>query len=110
MFKIEKPSKINWPVTVNIPQDGGKTKKQKFVVEFDLIDQSEFDEIYNNGGKDIDLLKRVVVGFDGVADAAGNPVAFGAESLGQLMAIPYVRAGIVQSYIECSHGRAAEKN
>lgn len=111
MFKLAKPSKIKWPVTVNVPQDGGKTKKYVFTVEFDVIDQDEFDAIYTNGGKDADLILKVVKGWGSdVCAESGDPLEFGAENLGKMIAIPYVRAGIVQAYIECSHGKAAEKN
>ena len=119
MFKIEKTKKISWPVTINVPQDGGGTKEQQFTGQFELISQKEYDDFYKDakggepaGEKDIGLARRVLTGWgDDVLDEDGNPLEFNAENKEKLIEIPYVRNGIVRSFIWCMHGnKAAEKN
>lgn len=111
MFKLAKQSKIKWPVTVNVPQDGGTTKKHQFNADFELISQEEYDAFYaENGERDIGLARRVLTGWDGVADAEGNPIDFNGDTKEMMVRIPYVRTGIVTAFIECLYGKAAAKN
>ncbi|QOJ20358.1 MAG: hypothetical protein HRU77_06405 [Gammaproteobacteria bacterium] len=115
MFKIEKTRKINWPITINVPQDGGETKEQQFTAQFELISQKEYDAFYaeESAEKDIGLARRVLTGWgDDVFDEDGNHLEFNDENREKLIAIPYVRNGIVRSYIWCMHGNkaAAAKN
>lgn len=111
MFKLEKKPSITWPVTVQIPRDGGKTTKATFEAEFRLLDQDEFDRVYSEGGTDRDLLARVLVGWSGVQDDAGGEMTFSDEARATLAAIPYVRQALVTAYLQCATGReAARKN
>ena len=110
MFKIEKETSIRWPVTVNVPRDGGRITKATFGVRFELIPADEFATIYRDGGNDEDLLRRAVTGWDSdVADAEGTPLAYSTDALDQLIGITDVRAGMVAAYIECSSGKAAAR-
>lgn len=108
MFKIEEQKSLQWPVTVNIPRDGGKITKSTFTAEFELISQDEFTAIYKeDSGTDEDLLRRVVIGFDGVNDSNDKTISFSDESRDKLIKIPYVRSALVNAYLECSIGKAA---
>lgn len=111
MFKLEEQKTVKWPVTVHIPRDGGRTTKAEFTAHFELLPQDEFREIYaQENASDEDLLRRVLTGWDGVADADGGTIACNAETLETMIRIPYVRAAMVTAYLECSHGKAARKN
>lgn len=112
MFKLEKPSEINWPVTVNIPRDGGNTTKAIFTGKFRLITTGEFNAIYNNGGNDEDLIRNVFTGWGSdLCDESGAPMEFNETNLNMAIAMPYVRNGIVAAYLELSQGKkAAAKN
>jgi len=108
MFKIEQPKSVKWPVTVNIPQDGGRTHKTIFNAEFELLAQDDFAAIYReDGGNDEDLLRRVLIGWSEVGDPDGNPINFHNDTRELLIRIPYVRAALVSAYLECSLGKAA---
>lgn len=112
MFKIEKPKEITWPVTVNVPRDGGNTTKAVFTGKFKILPSSEFNAIYQNGGNDDDLIRNVLVGWgDDLCDVEGNPMEFSSEFRDQVIAIPYVRNAIAAAYLELSQGKkAATKN
>ena len=111
MFKIEKQLSVQWPVLIGIPRDGGGISKARISAQFELLPNSEFQAIYSNGGNDEDLLRRVLLGWSDVADADGNPLAFGSETRETLIQITYVRSALVAAYMECCSGReAARKN
>lgn len=111
MFKLEEQKNIKWPVTVNIPCDGGRTTKGEFTAHFELLPQDEFREIYaQDNASDEDLLRRVLTGWDGVADADGQPIEYNEDTREMMIRIPYVRAAMITAYLECSHGKAARKN
>lgn len=111
MFKLEEQKNVKWPVTVNIPRDGGRTTKAEFTAHFELLPQTEFREIYEQeNASDEDLVRRVLTGWDGVADADGQPIEYNEDAREMMIRIPYVRAAMVSAYLECSHGKAARKN
>lgn len=112
MFKIETPKVLSWPVTVNIPRDGGNTTQAIFNGKFRMISTGEFNAIYNNGGNDEDLIRNVFVGWGSdLCDESGNPMEFNEANLNLAIAMPYVRNGIVTAYLELSQGKkAAAKN
>lgn len=110
MFKIEKALTVKWPVTVNIPRDGGRTTKATFNADFKLLEQDELDAVMEHGG-DREIGCAVLVGWDGVADDNGAPIAFSEDARDALLKIPYVRAALVGAYFQCASGReAARKN
>jgi len=110
MFKIEKSKTVKWPVTVNIPRDGGRTTKATFNAEFKLLEQDELDAVMESGG-DRDVGAAVLTGWDGVADENGTTTPFSEEARADLLKIPYVRTAIIGAYFQCASGReAARKN
>lgn len=109
MFKLTTQKTVTWPVTVQIPQDGGKTQKATFHVRVEVLPSDEFQAIYERGGNDEDLLRRVLVDWDGVADADGHPIPFSEEARDALIRIPYVRVALITAYMEMSQGREARQ-
>lgn len=113
MFKLAQQRSIEWPVTVNIPVDGGKTQKAKFTGEFLVLSQDEIDAVVL--GRDergrVDLLDVVLTGWrDDVRNEAGEELPFTDENKAALIGIPYVRAGLFAAYGEIQNGRGARKN
>lgn len=126
MFKVEElKDPIKWPVTIRIPQNGGKVKKAVFTAHLLLINQAEYDEVFdsNPGAGDSCLVRKVLVGWgekgntgnendikDGIVDAEGNPMLFSEENLERLIKIPYFRTSVVTDYIGFMRGQAVTKN
>lgn len=111
MFRIAKQTTVDWPVTVNIPRDGGTTVKATFTARFEVIGQSEADEIIYGGADGVrDLLKRVLVGWKGVADEGGTETEFSEEARGALLDIVYARAALFEAYGRAANGKGREKN
>ncbi len=106
MFKLAEKKTLTWPVTVNIPQDGGKITKGTFSGEFEVLDQDELLAVTTEGS---DLLDRVLTGWKGYCDHEGNEIPFADEAKKKLLGIPYVRQALFAAYGEMQNGRAAAR-
>jgi len=107
MFRIQSASEpVEWPVTVKIPQHGGKTVKATFNARFRVLDEDEQSESSAQG--DPAFIARVLVGWQGVEDADGNELAFSDEARDKLAQIPYVKTAIISAYFSCANGVAAK--
>jgi hypothetical protein len=104
MFQLAQKNTCKWPVTVLVPQDGGKRAKQTFSAEFSLLPDERQRELKNGSVSDEEFLREVVVGWDGVQDADGAELPFGDEALDRLIAIPYVRAALIEAYFDFAAG------
>lgn len=114
MFKISEQRTYKWPVTVHVPQDGGKFTKATFTAEFKALAQSEIDGVLNDlrdGDRDADLCVECLIGWSGVQDADGTDLPFSDEAKTKLLNIPYARAALVAAFFESiSGGGGRRKN
>ena len=106
MFKLTSNKTVLWPVTINVPVDGGKTEKVACEAKFKILPQDEFNKLANKG--DAEILKVACIGWDGVADESSEPLEFTPENLKTLLKIPYVRQGFLQAYLDASSGIAVK--
>jgi len=106
MFKVAKTKTVRWPVTVKVPQDGGRTQDAEFTAEFDVIPQQTMDAVVLAAG---DLLDRVLIGWEGVADESGQATPYSSEAKKDLLDITYVRHALFGAYSEVQQGRAAAR-
>lgn len=91
---------IEWPVTVNTPLDGGKTRKFEFTGVFRRLSDDEKEsigkEIAADVGNDdmshadafVDRATRVMVGWKQVVDEAQNPLEFSRDTLRRAVRAP----------------------
>ena len=112
MFKLAKKTTVDWPVTVSIPQDDGRVTKATFSAKFEVIGQREHDDIVYNAGGELprDLLKRVLIGWKGVATEDGTDKEFNDEACAELLDITYARAALYEAYGKAANGKGREKN
>jgi len=112
MFKIVQNPTYTWPVTLELPIDGGKTEKATFDAEFKRISQSRVDEIRQAVERgemcDADLAREVLVGWSGVVDGDGE-VPYSEKARDQLLDIPMVSTAIVMALLGSING-AKRKN
>lgn len=113
MFKISQTQSYAWPVTVQIPIDGGKYEKQTFDVLFQRLPQSRIKEI---GAKieageltDKDLCKEVVTGWKGVHDENGEELPYSIKARDQLLDVAMMEGTIAVAFFESIAG-AKRKN
>lgn len=105
-FVRKKEATFAWPVTVEVPTDGGRFDKQTFNATFKRLGRSEFTKLVDLG--DIQLLEAVVVGWDGIQDDKGKEVEFSLPELRDLADDPYWCRGVVKAYLESLEGAQAK--
>lgn len=112
MFKIVQNPTYTWPVTVELPTDGGKTEKATFDAEFKRLSQSRVEEIKQaverGEMRDADLAREALVGWSGVVDENGQ-VPFSEKARDQLLDIPMVATAIIMALLGSISG-AKRKN
>jgi len=111
MFKLTKTRCVLWPVSVNVPLDGGAVEKHEIKVSFELLPTSESDALLQGADTNKALLRRVIIGWEGIADEDGAEIVFSAEALEQAIDVAYVRVALLNAYFQASSGTVAqEKN
>lgn len=108
MFKIVEKTSIEWPVNVEVPQDGGRTTKHSFSAVFRVLPQEEITSLAENN-EDPVFLSEVLIGWSGVADESGTPIEYSDEMKAKLLSIPYVRRAVLVAFFEASNGKAAAR-
>lgn len=105
MFKLKTNVEFAWPVKVQVPTDG-RHVEQPFTARFKQVDRSRFVDL-NNGDaeEETNLLREVLIGWDGIGDENGEPIPFSEQTRDQLLEIPYVRTAIVEAFFEGIAGR-----
>lgn len=112
MFKIAQNPTYQWPVTVHIPQDGGKFMKATFTAEFRALAQERIDAVIaeaRGGDSDADLMSECLIGWSGVADADGTDLPYSDEAKARLLDIPYVRAALATAFFASISGDEARR-
>ncbi len=97
MYKVISEPTFTAPVTVCVPVDGGH-KDQTMKVKFRVVDVDELGEASGLDGQQ-KLLRRVVCGLEDVVGDDDSPLGFTDELRDQLIAVPYVRAAMLQTYL-----------
>jgi len=97
MFKIEADPKFTHDVTVCVPVDGGHAN-QTFKVTFRVVDIDQLGDTSSLEAQQ-ELLRKIVCGMDDMIDDADQPVPYSDALRDQLIAKPYVRAAMIQTYL-----------
>lgn len=102
---LEQPLRAEWPVKVNVPQDGGGVKVKTFTVLFELVPQEDILKIVSDPNLDrYSLHRRQIVGFG--KDHTGQ--SFSDELLIRMLGRPYVQAALAEAYQAFSCGIAVK--
>lgn len=101
--------RFTWTVRVPVPGDDDYTHAE-LPLTFQAVDQTELDHLRTGGLLQEAIVRRVVVGWPSLKNAAGDDVAFSPEALNQLMAAPMMRVAIIATYFAAMDGTAARKN
>lgn len=123
MFRFAKNREVMWPVTINVPADGGGVIEVKISVRYKLLTRAEMREAVGAAQKaggnataedmrkdDAWLAERITGWEDVVDDSTGDPLAFTPDNLAALLNEPYVAAAIGAGLWEASRGAAAKNS
>lgn len=124
-FVLTQSSSYFWPVSFDIPVDGGRHEKQTFDAELKRLAQTRIIEIQEAVQKRLSAIQRdeetddmitdgeianeILIGWDGINDEKGAPVPFSEKTKAQLLDVPTVTAAIVTAYFSSLQG-AKRKN
>lgn len=124
-FVLKQSDTYSWPVTFDIPVDGGRHQKQTFDAEFKRPTQSRIVEIQEAVMKRLRAIQRdeetdgmitdqeiadeILVGWSGVEDGEGGEVPFSEKNKQQVLDVPAVTASIVEAFFDSIKG-AKRKN
>ena len=124
IFPTEAPATLEWPVTVELPSNGGATLKQTFTGTFRRLSDAEGDALrktcerpdlegqtIRGGEENAAFFGAVLSDWQGVTDEAGSPVPYSAERLKTLLtgisSIP-LAIGLWRAWGEMRTGAAAK--
>jgi hypothetical protein len=111
-FILKRDDRFSWPVSFDVPIDGGKFKRETFDAEFRRLSQSRLDEIRElsrtEGVTDPEVAREVLVGWSGIKDDDGEDVPFSESALEQLLDVPMLATAIVAKYFESLQGAKAK--
>ena len=105
-----------WPVIVPTAQDGGTIRKDEILVDYEVISQSEVDEIIQDAARAgendaVALLRRTVKGISGQVDEQKNPIPFNDDTFSAALNRTNQRGAMLNSLFDVLGGRkAARKN
>jgi hypothetical protein len=112
-FVLKQSDSYVWPVTVEIPIDGGRFDRQTFDAEFKRLPQARNNAIVAaakaEATTDLEVADEVLVGWKGIADDAGEDVPYSETAKAQLLDVPGVSAALVEAYLKSLIG-AKRKN
>ena len=111
-FVLKQTTSYFWPVTVEMPADGGRFEKQTFDAEFRRMNQSRIETIMADAvasqNRDVDVASEVMVGWKGITDQ-GDEVPFSEKSKADLLDMPLVASAVIKAWMESLAG-AKRKN
>lgn len=114
MFKLDASESYTWPVTVERPEDGGRTSKYTFDATFKRITTDESTDIMrrfaDSSINDATLVREVLVGWKGIGDKNGDEVPFSEDALTKAINILGFPRGVVLAWIESVSPKGKQKN
>tara|TARA_Y100000592_G_scaffold30085_1_gene47952 strand:- start:8425 stop:8769 length:345 start_codon:yes stop_codon:yes gene_type:complete len=112
-FVLKKSNTYKWPVSVDVPVDGGKHERVTFDVEFRDLTQSRLLEIAELSGEgnlsDVEIAREVMTGWAGVEDEDGKELPYSITKRDELLDVPMMASAIAGAYLESKQG-AKRKN
>lgn len=101
-FVRKKIKTFKWPVKVEEPADGGVFEESTFDAIFKRVPRSQFKKLSDKG--ELELLKGVLIGWEGIEDEDGKPVPFSQVAMKEFADDPYWIRGVLSAYTETFEG------
>ena len=124
-FVLKQSDTYVWPVSFDIPTDGGRFTKQTFDAEFKRPTQTRIVEIQESVMQrlraiqndeettgmitDLEIAGEILVGWAGIEDGKGGEVPYSEKAKDQVLDMPAVSASVVEAFFDSLKG-AKRKN
>lgn len=115
-FVLNQSQSYSWPVSIQLPADGGKREKSSFDALFKRLPQSRINEIQqlaqqrikaaergeelDNGVTDQTIAAEILVGWAGILDADGDDVPYSEAVKAQLLDVPMMAGALIEAYFK----------
>ena len=103
-LKIKRKDSVVWPVSVNVPADGGNLEEHHFFARFKRLSEKEFDAAAKEGQT---LLLKAVLLEAGEAETSLDSLTD--DDKVELLSDTNYRVGLYNAYLKMDAG-VAEKN
>lgn len=100
---LDRPFEADWPVKVNVPQDGGTVAEETFTVRFRVLTDDEMTAVEKHKEPSKELIRQAAIGFAQDAGAEFSPAL-----LEQMLSRGFVRLALNRAYGEFAMGSAAK--
>lgn len=100
---LGQPFEADWPVTVNVPKDGGGVDAQEFMARFRQIGDEELKEIREGDKDGLEVYRRFFVGLGPDAGAEWSHTL-----RDQMLATPHVRLALFKAFQGFNNGVAVK--
>tara|TARA_R110000772_G_C13059920_1_gene415152 strand:+ start:47 stop:391 length:345 start_codon:yes stop_codon:yes gene_type:complete len=112
-FILKQSDTFSWPVTFDLPVDGGLHETQAFDVQFKRMPQKWIREIAKkidaDKVTDTEVAKEILSGWAGITDESGKEIPFSQKTMEQLLEIPTLSGSVVLAFFKATAG-VKEKN
>lgn len=117
-FVLKQSDAYSWPVSFDVPTDGGRHERQTFDGEFKRLPQSrvgpmvaELQQIEDLTDLEriTEIAKEILIGWSGIVDNEGKEIPYSEKALVQLLEVPLLAVSIIKSYMDSIKG-AKRKN
>ena len=108
-LKLAKERRFTWPVKVTRP-DGGQWQQFEFTAHFKAISSADLSRMQAGDLSTEQVMRGHLVGWEGVMDADGQPLAFDPDTLTAALDDVDVLRGLISALAEASTGGAERKN
>lgn len=109
MLNIMETPVVWWPVTINVPRDGG-VDAVEVQVQYELLDRDEIERIAKESDEAATArLFEAIKDWQGFGNADGVAVAFTREAFDAAIRKTYIAKALADGLINASYG-AVEKN
>lgn len=111
-FAIKQTASYSWPVTLELPADGGRFEKHTFDAEFRRLNQARIEEIMAAAVasqlRDVEVADEVMIGWKGITEN-GEEIPYSEKSKSDLLGMQLVAAAVIKAWMESLSG-AKRKN
>jgi hypothetical protein len=112
-FVLKRNDTYTWPVSFEIPVDGGIHEQQTFDIQFKRMPQKWIRDVLKKIDAeqitDGEIVREITVGWSGVMDSNNKELPFSQSALEEMLDVPTLASAIVVHYFRATSG-AKEKN
>jgi len=113
MFKLALSPSYFWPVTFQLPTDGGVHEEHTFEARFKRMGETELEalvkDIREKGLSDLQVAERILEGWRGVQAPDGSDLPVTAAAKHALLRVQGLPTAVVMAFFD-SLGKARQKN